>query len=86
MDARVPLRVSRAHQERFHRVLAAPRGHIDLREVEIELRLVALHAQGIVAEILRFRPFAFRARQSHAEVGFVEWILFFELAGALDMR
>jgi hypothetical protein len=57
--------------QRFDGVIAASRGSVNLGEIQIELRLVALHAHRGVAQSLRLAPLLFGTRQHYAQVGHV---------------
>src|SRR5271169_3307606 len=56
-------------------------GHVNLREVQVELRLFALQLQGGLAEMRGFIPLFFGAGYRQTEKREVVWILTFDFDG-----
>jgi hypothetical protein len=57
LNTGIPLRVLHSHRKSFHGVLAAACGDVDLSEIQVELRLIALQTEGVVTELFGFGPF-----------------------------
>src|SRR3984885_435289 len=60
-------------------------GHVNLREVQMKLRLFALQLQGGLAEMRCFVPLFFGARYRQAEKRKVVWILAFYFDGVAQV-
>src|SRR6266403_1841697 len=85
-QANVPPRIFQSGVERLQRLFAPPRRRIHFRKIQIELRLVALHAYRRIAQSFRFSPLLLRARQHHAQVGHIIGIVFVQLRGPPHVR
>src|SRR5580698_608953 len=82
----IATRILQARLQSIDGIILATRRRINLSKIEIELRLVPLHADGGVAESLRLAPLLFGAREHHSKVGHVIRIVPIEFHGALHMR
>src|SRR5258708_4162904 len=72
--------------QRFRGVRSAARDQVNLGKVQVELRLVAFHAHGVVAEFFGFGPLAFGARQNHSEIRAIVGIVVVQFDGAAHVR
>src|SRR6267143_6744221 len=60
--------VFEARLQSVNGVVAPSGGGVYFGEIQVELSLIALHANGGIAQPFRFAPFAFGARQHDAKV------------------
>ena len=72
--------------ERLHGVVAPPGGRVHFSKIQVQLRLIPLHSNGGVAQLFRFTPLLFGARQHHTQVGHVVRIVFFQVHRAAHVR
>src|SRR5713226_3611103 len=82
----VAARIFQARFQHFQRFVAAPSRAIHFRKIQIELRLIALHSNGRVAQSFRFAPLLFGARQHYTKIGHVVGIILVQLGGAAHVR
>lgn len=61
-------------------------GDVNLREIQVKLRLFALQLQGGLAEMRCFVPLLFRARYRQAEKRKIVWILAFYFDGVAQVK
>src|SRR4051812_16632644 len=68
LQAHILRHVVKTERHRVRSGLAAAGSGIDLREIEIELRLTASAANGAMAEAFRFAPHAFGMTETQSKI------------------